>query len=182
MVKVVPAYVLALAILSLPVPAAAVPTLSAHTNVVVFSAESMHVTGHETGYCWTGSIASQRSDAYRCMVGNAIHDPCFTLSNNAVACPVDLAANSGIVIDLSKPLPKSTRPSNAWQMQLTSGERCNIGTGTTLPGFPYYCSGNLVCSAPPPGQPGGPVFVRCAGVANGKTGKPGTYLVTVLYE
>jgi hypothetical protein len=69
-------------------------------------------------------------------------------------------------------------------MQLSSGAMCNLGTGTTVPGYPFYCSGgnDLVCSAPPPGQTSGPVFVRCASVKNGKTGAPGTYLVTTLYE
>jgi hypothetical protein len=171
---------LAAAVLTL----ATVPTIAAHTNVVVFTAKSMHVTARESGSCWTSSIASQRSDAYRCMVGNSIHDPCFMLSANSVACPTDPAANTGVVISLTKPLPAQHIAANAWQMQLSSGAMCNIGTGTTIPGYPFYCSGgnDLVCSAPPPGKRSGPVFVRCASAKNGKVGTPGSYLVTTVYE
>lgn len=175
------AAVLALFALS-AAPAAAVPTVAAHTNAVIFNAKSMRVTVRESGYCWTNSIASQRSDAYRCMVGNAIHDPCFALGAGSVACPLDLAANSGLLISLTKPLPAAASNANAFQMQLASGARCGIGTGTTIPDYPFYCTGNLVCSAPPPGPPHDAVFVRCATAANGKVGKAGSYLVTTLYE
>ena len=180
MLKVVAALGLALAASAVPAPAA--PTLAAHTTAVVFNAKSMRVTARQTGYCWTSSIASQRSDAYRCMVANSIHDPCFMISAHAVACPSNAISNSGVVLSLTKPLPESNVTANAWMMQLTSGATCNIGTGTTMPGYPFYCSGNLVCSAPPPGKPRAAVFVRCAPVANGKTGKSGSYLVTTLYE
>ncbi len=175
---------LGLAMLAPAAPALAVPTVAAHTNAVVFNAKSMRVTARQSGHCWVSSIASQRSDAYRCMVGNSIHDPCFTLSQHAVACPLDPGANTGLLISLTKPLPQSNRIANAWQMQLVSGAMCNMGTGTTIPGYPFYCSGEegLVCSAPPPGQPQSPVFVRCASAKNGKVGAPGTYLVTTLYE
>lgn len=161
-----------------------IPTLAAHTTAVVFNAKSMHVTARETGNCWTSSIASQRTDAYRCMVRNSIHDPCFKLSVRSVACPTDLAANSGVVISLTKVLPARPAIANAWQMQLASGAMCSMGTGTIIPGYPFYCSGSadLVCSAPPPGEPHGAVFVRCANVRSGKVGTPGTYLVTTLYE
>jgi hypothetical protein len=178
------AAIFSLAMLAAAAPASAVPTIAAHTKVVVFNAKSMHVTGRETGYCWTSSIASQRGDAYRCMVGNGIHDPCFMLSQRSVACPADPAANTGVVISLTKPLPAQHSVANAWQMQLSSGAMCNMGTGTIVPGYPFYCSGGngLVCSGPPVGQPDGPVFVRCASAKNGKIGAPGTYLVTTLYE
>lgn len=179
MVKI--AAVLALVMLC-AAPAAAVPTVAAHTNAVVFSAKSMRVAARQSGYCWTASIASQRSDAYRCMVGNAIHDPCFELSAQSVACPLDAAANSGLVVALNKPLPPAPSNANAWQMQLASGATCGIGTGTTIPGYPFYCTQNLVCSAPPPGPPPSAVFVHCATVTNGKTGKAGSYLVTTLYQ
>lgn len=163
-------------------PALAVPTIAAHTTVVVFSASSMHVTGKQSGRCWTASIASQRSDAYRCMVGNEIHDPCFTLSQHAVACPTDIQANRGIVISLAQPLPEPNPAHSVWGMQLQSGAQCNRGTGTILPGYEFYCAGGLICSAPPPGTPQGAVFVHCGTPENGKVGTTGSYLVRVLYE
>lgn len=116
------------------------------------------------------------------MVANSIHDPCFMLSARSVACPTDVASNSGVAISLTKPLPQPNAVASVWMMKLTSGATCNIGTGTTLPGYTFYCSGSLVCSAPPPGKPKSAVFVRCAPVRNGKTATPGTYLVSTLYE
>jgi hypothetical protein len=116
------------------------------------------------------------------MVANSIHDPCFMLTARSVACPSDPASNTGVAISLTKPLPRSNIIANAWMMQLISGVTCNIGTGTTVAGYPFYCSGNLVCSAPPPGKPQSAVFVRCARVSNGEPGTPGSYLVTTLYE
>lgn len=172
-----------LAALLATAPALAAPTLAAHSNVVVFEARGMHVSARQSGHCWTASIASQRSDAYRCMAGNAIHDPCFTISPHEVACPTDVADNRGIALELTRPLPPPTSTRNVWQMLLSSGARCNIGTGTTIPGYPFYCSGGLVCSAPPPGDSRTPVFVRCAmPSSNGKMGQAGSYLVRVLYE
>lgn len=181
MVKLACAF--SLAALFATAPALAVPTVAAHSNVVVFQARGMHVSARQSGHCWTASIASQRSDAYRCMAGNAIHDPCFMLSPREVACPTDVADNSGIALELTQPLAPPTGARNAWQMQLASGARCNIGTGTTIPGFPFYCSGGLVCSSPPQGESRTAIFVRCATPSsNGKTGQAGSYLVRVLYE
>jgi hypothetical protein len=180
------AAVFTLAVLTAAATALAAPTLAAHTGVVHVDVKSMHVASRESGYCWTASIASQRSDAYRCMAGNSIHDPCFKLSPSSVVCPTDPAANVGIAMSLTKPLPQPQPQSqtNAWRMELASGEMCNIGTGTTLAGYPFYCSGasDLVCAAPPPGKPNGPVFVRCARAKNGKTATPGSYLAATLYE
>lgn len=145
----------------------------------------MQATAHADGYCWVTSIASQRRDAYRCMVGNSIHDPCFERSQRQVACPADAEKNTGVVVTLTKPLPPphGSPIDNAWQMRLASGALCNAGTGTTLPGYPFYCTGSLVCSAPPAGsQQRDAVFVRCAHASDGKTGVPGSYLATTLYE
>lgn len=163
-------------------PALSAPTMTARTAVVVFDAATMHVTARVKGSCWVSSIASRRSDAYRCTAGNAIHDPCFTLGRGRVACPTDAAKDRGIVISLTKPLPAAVEIRNAWQMELVSGVQCNIGTGTITPGYPFYCSGGLVCSAPPPGAQNGPVFVRCAQVTRGKAGTAGRYLVRTLFE
>jgi hypothetical protein len=163
-------------------PGFAVPTVSAHTSVVVFDAKSMHVTERLNGYCWTGSIASERSDAFRCMTGNSIHDPCFTLSPREVACPTSAEKNEGVVISLTKPLPPANQSSSVWRMQLESGAECNVGTGTTIPGYPFYCTGALVCSAPPPGRAQNAVFVHCATLTDGKLSTPGSFLVRTLFE
>jgi hypothetical protein len=71
---------------------------------------------------------------------------------------------------------------SVWRMQLTNGAQCNIGTGTRNPDYPFYCTGGLVCSAPPAGEQQRAVFVKCVTQSKGKPGAPGTYLATTLYE
>ncbi|HVO28471.1 MAG TPA: hypothetical protein VMT81_00610 [Candidatus Paceibacterota bacterium] len=114
----------------------------------------------ENGSCWTNSIAAPyRPDAWRCMVGNAISDPCFMLpgSSTTLACGLDPAVtdeSSAFVLRLTKPLPKpetpSSTPSNwAWMVALVDGTTCTPFTGTrpfTASGdIAYYgCSGGTV--------------------------------------
>lgn len=160
----------------------------AKTTRIAFDASTMKVTNTVTGSCWTGSLASLRSDAYRCMVGNSIHDPCFSLKSNskAVACPMNVPENTGIRITLSKPLPPANPPPkapNAWMMTLADGAKCNMGTGTITPGYPFYCSGNLVCAAPLSQSKTAPVFVQCGKPQSGTSvTNTGHYLVTMMYQ
>ena len=147
------------------------------TKVVRYSAAGMKGSTVK-GNCWTSSNASTRSDAFRCMVGNSIMDPCFKISAKAVACPQNTASNIGVIINLTKPLPKANPSSAAkpWRFQVAggSGILCNAGTGTVIGNYPYYCSGNLVCSVPAAstkwpttvmaqcGTPTGPMTVKAA--------------------
>ena len=137
----------------------------APTKLLAFHPASMNVTGRISGNCWTASIAVNKSYAYRCMSGNEIHDPCFMLNAKSVACPLDPAHNSGVVMRLTKPLPKnpsSSMPVQPWVYVLASGGTCTIGTGTRNPDYPYYCTGELVCSAPAPTNVAtGTYTVRC---------------------
>jgi hypothetical protein len=124
---------------------------AAPTKILTYSAASMTVVQHAKGSCWTTSIASTRSDAYRCMVGNAVHDPCFTRSAGFVVCPENLIDNSGIAIKLTKPLPSSAQPHavQPWAMVLASHITCNRATGTVDPEYPFYCDEIAgACSAP----------------------------------
>lgn len=129
-----------------------VRTAAAKTTVVQYSASTMTVSSTVSGSCFATSIASNRRDAFRCMVGNAIHDPCFSIAAKKVACPQDLVKNSGIAITLTKPLPPAASPPKApqaWALILKSGATCNRATGTMMdPDFPFYCSGmpNGACS------------------------------------
>jgi hypothetical protein len=163
-------------------------TAAAKTTTVTFDATKMKVTGTVTGSCWTGSIASLRSDAYRCMTGNSIHDPCFTLGadTKSVVCPTNLVANSGIRISLRKPLPRAnpSAPPNAFMMALAGGGRCNVGTGTVMPGYPFYCSGGLVCAAPhASSKNASAIFVQCGKPRTGTSvTAAGRYLVTMMYQ
>jgi hypothetical protein len=159
---------------------------AAHTNVVKYAASSMTVTGRLTGSCWTSSIASDRSDAFRCMAGNAIHDPCFVLTKTSVACPQNAFTGRGVVMTLDKPLPPAASPPahpQAWAMLLQSGAQCARGTGTILPGYPFYCSGKLgVCGQPDLAKARPAYFVTCASTAGGKPEHASSTLVKTIYE
>lgn len=103
------------------------------------------------GYCWTDSIASTRADAFRCMVGNSIFDPCFKVPGRAqVICDVDpLKPHSGFNLQLTQPLPPHTTTPSAtavqpWLVFLKDGTSCAPATGT-LPfvgqqTMRYYCT------------------------------------------
>jgi len=88
------------------------------------------------GSCWTESIAVTRPGAWRCAVGNAISDPCFTVPANRaqLVCDADPALKTdGFVLKLSTPLPKpSSREQKAepWVFRLADNSICEAMTGT----------------------------------------------------
>jgi hypothetical protein len=93
------------------------------------------------GSCWTNSIAAPyRDDAWRCTVGNAIHDPCFQIpgSANLLCDPTPgTTQDASIVLSLIKPLPKpeghlspATAYDGAWLIELKGGIVCSPFTGT----------------------------------------------------
>jgi hypothetical protein len=109
----------------------------------------------EKGSCFAGSVAAPyRSDAYRCMVGNAISDPCFVVatSNNPTvfpylvcgANPANPDVSSTFTLQLTKGLPRaevpSSTPSNwAWLVELGDGTLCSPFTGTR----PFDAAGDV---------------------------------------
>jgi hypothetical protein len=128
------------------------------TKIVTYNAANMKMTGKTVkGYCWFASLASRRSDAFRCTSGHRIMDPCFSISAKIVNCSDNIATNTGTVIDLTRPLPKKNAPrGGAWPLGFElaggSGIMCNANsTGIALTDFgnyEYYCNGNLVCTVP----------------------------------
>jgi hypothetical protein len=123
---------------------AAVLLQTAHTDrLPVFTAQGQlsaqfHVGATGRGYCWTASLAADTSDAYRCMQGNAIHDPCFAASTHAttVACFLD-PWHSVTVLRLTRRLPShGRRPSGPvlpWAIVTSTGLHCVFLTGATAP-------------------------------------------------
>jgi hypothetical protein len=93
----------------------------------------------QAGRCWTGSLAVARDNAWRCMVGNQIYDPCFAVGgNSAIVCGADPITNKpGFVVNLTEPLPAPDVPAQAkenytgWLVQLADGTVCNFATGAT---------------------------------------------------
>ncbi|MBC5824813.1 MAG: hypothetical protein GIW99_01665 [Candidatus Eremiobacteraeota bacterium] len=138
------------------------------TSVVRYQPGTMRVSQRLSGTCWTASIAVNRSDAYRCMVVNAIYDPCFALGATSVGCPTDLRHNRGVIIKLAKPLPTANFGHRSmsvvrspWAMTRATGAFCSLGTGTIMPGFPFYCTDRLVCGVPSRGPLLGAYNVKC---------------------
>lgn len=117
------------------------------TRIVVYSPFS--VTGElstgisvmktVTGDCWTASSTSARSDAWRCMSGNLIYDPCYTgaPSSSWVGCPRDTLGKHIVKLKLTRALGTNTNqaldtnraaPS---RVTLEGGVMCSYVAGVT---------------------------------------------------
>ena len=129
-------------------------TVGPSTKVITLQPGHFNVTSTVSGDCWTTSIASSRKDAFRCMVGNEINDPCFVQNKLAVLCPNDLPSRNATLINLTAPLPAALPGSAApaqgsiWQMKLAAGNLCGVSTGAGIADYPYGCTGNLFCTYP----------------------------------
>ncbi|MHB1930959.1 MAG: hypothetical protein ACYDEN_03920 [Acidimicrobiales bacterium] len=100
-------------------------------------AKGIEVGGTVRGTCWAPSIAVSTADAYRCISGNAIYDPCFARTASArtgqLACAVDPWTKVEL-FDLGKPIGKGAVHSNGrpvvWADRLANGVSCTLDTGT----------------------------------------------------
>ena len=103
---------------------------------------TLHFTKQVSGSCFAGSAADPRSDAWRCSVGNALIDPCFSdpKAHTWVACPADgTPFGLGVTrLHLTKPLPEKRRnhgtagEGNPWAVRLAGGQVCTFLTGATF--------------------------------------------------
>ncbi len=90
-----------------------------------------------SGSCFTSSIAATRPDAFRCMAGNVIFDPCFTTpaTMSAVICvrnPLDPSTFTTLNLTQPLPAPESTpAQTHPWFLQLADQTICNFFTGAT---------------------------------------------------
>jgi len=98
------------------------------------------VSSKTSGSCWTGSLSARRPDAWRCMVANEIHDPCFApaMDTHVVYCPDYRNRKSVLAIALTKPLPvqyanQGTPTSSGipTRLALSDGISCTFITGAT---------------------------------------------------
>lgn len=102
-------------------------------------AAGIRIARTTSGYCWTTSIADARGDAFRCFVGNNIHDPCFadqTGSAHYVLCPLYTPAAKVLRINLTKKLPLNSASGDPtryppWALKTVSGKWCTRFTGAT---------------------------------------------------
>jgi hypothetical protein len=107
-------------------------------------AKGYHILHVFDGNCWTGSIASSRKDAWRCMVGNRIYDPCFA---NPIQTKIKNPNAFHTLVFLDDPIKKHvimlqakldptkanpTEPSHHryWAVELAGGSICKPFTGT----------------------------------------------------
>ena len=138
------------------------------------------VSARAAGSCWTASLASSsRPDAWRCMAGNRIHDPCFAGfvgPDQVAACFASPWSSDVVLLALSGPLPADVaRPGTLlggppWALELASGERCTMLTGATwaVAGLRvnYGCPGDVfVVGDLDRGGPAWRAFVLRAGAA-----------------
>lgn len=95
------------------------------------------------GECFGGALSTPRDDAWRCFLGNVIHDPCFAspfeVQPSRVACPDVLSSSpkAVILLNLRNPLPGFSRPAPGptepvpFLFQLDNGATCSWITGAT---------------------------------------------------
>jgi len=118
----------------------------------------------EENSCWTSSIASGRHDAFRCVMGNLIHDPCFTYGPDTLVCPYDPRTTDddlAFTFNVSSVTPLAPRArflDTIWFM-VVNGEGCYAVTGTRpFVGEKYYdfsCPGaRMACTAAAQGRGG----------------------------
>ncbi len=115
-----------------------------------------------TGQCFGTSLTSGRSDAYRCISGNTLLDPCFSnpgagAGSGQVACPYP-SPYSVTIIDLTTSLPAAP-PGQAgtpspWLVILANGRRCwstSGAAGYQVAGLAntFACGGGLNLFGPP---------------------------------
>jgi hypothetical protein len=117
---------------------------------------TVSVTKTVAGECFTGSIISHRSDAWRCIDGNELQDPCFAaaLNSRTVICPQHGPWGAAIRLTLTKDLPTANNVSSepttppAWALELTNGARCLFVAGATSIvadlRYNYQCTEGLI--------------------------------------
>jgi hypothetical protein len=124
-------------------------------------AAGVHVIQRGRGYCFTGSLADPRTDAWRCLLGNEIQDPCFSGGSGFVVCPDGTPdSRDALRLQLTKPLPHSranppgdpTRKA-PWVIVTAGGAYCyrmtgarDIAAGRALT---YECAGAAALAGSP---------------------------------
>ena len=108
----------------------------------------------KNGFCSVNSVAQPyRQDAWRCMAGSSVYDPCFsTVLNDVVYCKMNpLEQGSDFLIELTKPLPTPLIPKNinnnwVWFLVLEDGIQLSPYTGTRpiIDGEPAFYGGKIL--------------------------------------
>jgi hypothetical protein len=131
-------------------------------------ARGVRIGRTSAGSCWTTSLSDARTDAFRCLVGNDIYDPCFArepaASSSFVLCPLYTPGARVLRIDLTGKLPPGSRSGDPtryppWAVQTRTGGWCTLVTGATgtIEGLPisYGCGGGASLLGTIERSPGG---------------------------
>ena len=141
------------------------PVASVSTNIateVITFAPAFTPSRTVDGECWIGSNYVHRPDAWRCMSGTVILDPCFGSSSatqvTCVTSPFD--QTDSYLMRLASPLPTASgwaRPDgHVWAILKADGVSCPaaLGATTSVNGARanYQCSdGSVLIGDPTPG-------------------------------
>jgi len=107
-----------------------------------------------SGTCLSSSLVTPRRDAWHCMAGSEVYDPCFSSpkASGVVLCVTAPWRKSGVKVRLQRPLPKPSSKSGApsakdqpWALQLYSGQTCLLTSGAAVvvggQSLDYTCGG-----------------------------------------
>ncbi len=135
-------------------PAETTPAVTITATQVITYTPGLPTGEPQTGNCWTSSLAVWRADAWRCMVGNELYDPCFSSGENVICNADPQTPTSGFALTLTEPLPAPEVPQDtaghAWLIELADGTVCGYATGAT--GGVGDERFNYLCPSPDPGQ------------------------------
>jgi uncharacterized protein len=135
-------------------PAAATATAGITATQVITYTPGPPTGEPREGNCWTNSLAVWREDAWRCAVGNAIYDPCFSQAGSVICGANPTTTTVSFPLTLTEPLPAPEAPqeaaNHAWLVELADGTVCEFATGATggVGGERF----NYLCPSPNPGQ------------------------------
>lgn len=109
------------------------------------------------GYCFAGSLADPRTDAWRCVLGRQIEDPCFSGGATFVLCPVGTPdSRDALRLTLTKLLPHGTAHRSGdptredpWVIVTAGGAYCYRATAASARAFSYVCAGASVLDGSP---------------------------------
>lgn len=107
------------------------------TNVIYYLPIENSNFPEKQGDCLGSSLSyPYREDVFRCKAGSTTYDTCFVTENaNEVICSTNPLKEKGVLIKLTKSLPKLSLPENipdnfAWFVELEDGKFCAPFIGT----------------------------------------------------
>lgn len=135
-------------------PAETTPTATITATQVITYTPGPPTGEPREGDCWTSSLAVWREDAWRCMVGNDIYDPCFSQDDSVICGASPVTPTVSFALTLTEPLPPPEVPADttghAWLVELPDGTVCEFATGAT--GGVGDERINYLCPSPDPSQ------------------------------